>query len=623
LTERIAASDRRAAETLDSAVGKFARLTDALSDRQDHTATDLAQRIRQSEERTAKLLDEAREKLEQQAQDFQRKAMREAALREAERAAAPPPPPSYAVEPYAPPPAASFPESDEIVSPAPDPFRSMSRAGMLSPSASPAAAVAPLYADLAPPAETFHPAAIPTIDEPPMGAMQGLGSLSSFEANPFDPDDDFQAPTSGSPIYGPPPMSIETAPPPPLADALVSEPEEEPLVDFSVRDFVAAPEPERPSSTRDMLDQARAAAKRASGGRDSFKPTAIPAPGLEGAPGKPFGISFTSKAKKTGGGSTLRTVGLASVWACAITSAAVGAYSLAVKDSGGPSHGSLADAPTAATPAADDRQTPAANPQLAVALAPTPAPSAAAAASKPNVAASAGPISKTAAALDADVKSSTAVARPSDRDPAASAVGVSEKAVASSETARSLYDDSVRKIEAGDAGALNDLKRAANLGFAPAQFYLGRIYEAGAAGVPKDMSEARRWTQRAAQGGDPAAMYNLASYLYAGDGGPKDPAGAVEWFRKAAERGVVNSQYNLAQLYETGHGVTQNLAEAYKWYLVAAASGDPESKANVQLLKAQLPADVRATAERSAAAFHSQLDVPAHMAAAPGAPLPH
>jgi localization factor PodJL len=197
-----------------------------------------------------------------------------------------------------------------------------------------------------------------------------------------------------------------------------------------------------------------------------------------------------------------------------------------------------------------------------------------------------------------------------------------EKASAPLDTARSLYDDSVHRIESGDSGAVSDLKRAANLGFAPAQFYLGRLYEAGAAGLTKDMGEARRWTLRAAQGGDSAAMYNLASYLYAGDGGPKDPAGAVDWFRKAAEHGVVNGQYNLAQLYETGHGVAKNLPEAYKWYLVAAAAGDPEAKANVQTLKSQLSPDARASAERAATALHSQFDGPAHMAAMPNVSPP-
>jgi localization factor PodJL len=386
-----------------------------------------------------------------------------------------------------------------------------------------------------------------------------------------------------------------------------------------------------------MLDQARAAAKRASGGRDSFKPSAIPAPAFDGGESKPFGVSFNSKTKKSGGGSTLRTVGLASVWACAITSAAVGAYSLAVKDGGGQTRGPVAEAPTAATPPVEEAAADTGKPQLAVALA-SPAPTSPAATSDPATSAaslttSAGPVSKTAAALAAGAKPVATTARLGPKAPTPAkpkgpaptevrATAVVDKAASPLETARSLYDDSVHKIEAGDVSAVNDLKRAANLGFAPAQFYLGRLYEAGAAGLTKNMTEARRWTLQAAQGGDPAAMYNLASYLYAGDGGPKDAAGAVEWFRKAAERGVVNSQYNLAQLYETGHGVAKNLPEAYKWYLVAAAAGDPESKANVQTLKAQVPADARATAERAAAALHSQLEGPSHVAAASSAVPP-
>ncbi len=627
LTERIAASDKRSAEAMDAVAGKFTRVADALSERQDHTATDLSNRIRQSEDRTAKLLGDAREKLEQQIQDLQRKTSRETALRAAETAVAPPPP-SYLGDAQAPPfqPAnvagagfagAGFAGAGAMA----DPFSAA------TPSAPPTTPRADFVAAAAPP-----PMDSRLIDEPMMGATRLGGPSAQFEANPFDPDDDFQAPTPGSTVFGPPPMRFEPAdpPPPPTAEAAAPPLVEEPFGAFSVRDFAAAPEPAPPTSTRDMLDQARAAAKRASGGRDSFKPSAIPAPPFDGAASKPFGMSFTGKAKKPGGGgSTLRTVGLASVWACAITSAAVGAYSLAVKDDGGPSHGPVAEAPTAATPPAVGPETGAAKPQLAVALAPAPtsSPSGAtsqATASAPGALTAAGPVSKTAAALSSHIKPATASPAQKTPLPASPALAVaSEKAVNPSDTARSLYDDSVRRIEAGEIGAVNDLKRAANLGFAPAQFYLGRLYDAGAAGVPKDMTEARRWTQRAAQGGDPAAMYNLASYLYAGDGGPKDAAGAAEWFRKAAERGVVNSQYNLAQLYETGHGVAKNLAEAYKWYLVAAAAGDADSKANVQTLKSQLPADARATAERAAAALHAQLQGPSQVAAMPSVAAPH
>jgi localization factor PodJL len=611
LTERIAASDRRAAESLDSAAAKFARLTDTLSNRQDQTATELANRIRQSEERTAKLLDGAREKLEQQAQELQKKTIREAALH-----AAPPPAAHPTFQP------ADFPAPG---GPAADPFASPARGRASEPSANhddPFAAPRP-----GPPPipEAPLPLEAPMLEDSFIGAMRTKETLSSLDTNPFDPDDDFQAAPSGSAVFGPPPMSFAAAPP--------ASPAPEAFGELSEPAFAPAGEagPARPMSTREMLEQARAAAKRAAGGRDGLKPSAIAAPAFEGGERKPFGASFNSNTKKAGGGATLRTVGLASVWACAITSAAVGAYSLAVKDSGGQSHGSVAEAPTAATPPVEDAQADKVKPQLAVALASSTPASSDPAMSAAGIQTSAGPVSKTAAALEAGVKPATAslgvtapapVKTQGGGPAAASAPAAGAKDASPLETARSLYDDSVHKIEAGDTSAVNDLKRAANLGFAPAQFYLGRLYEAGAAGLVKDMTEARRWTQRAAQGGDSAAMYNLASYLYAGDGGPKDPAGAVEWFRKAAERGVVNSQYNLAQLYETGHGVTKNLPEAYKWYLVAAAAGDPESKANLQTLKSQVPADARATAERAAAALHSQLEGPSHVAAAPSAASP-
>jgi localization factor PodJL len=643
LTERIAASDKRSAESLDAAAAKFARLTDTLSDRHDHTATELTNRIRQSEERTAKLLDDAREKLEQQTEDLQRKTMREAALR---AAAAPAGEVAYAIEAPAPTfQPAGFPASDHtadwadepISGPAADPFASHAGGRAAARSSSHDDPFAAGRADFRPAPEAPRPLEAPMLDDAFIGAMRTSEPLSSLDTNPFDPDDDFQAPPSGSTLFGPPPMSFEPAAhaPPPGAETAPLLPDS--FEEFSVRDFMPtqASEPERPISTRDMLDQARAAAKRAAGGRDSFKPSAIAAPAFEGGERKPFGVSFNSKTKKAGGGSTLRTVGLASVWACAITSAAVGAYSLAVKDGGGQSHGPVAEAPTAAPPPAEDAEAQTTKPQLAVALASPPAASPMASPAPGTSAASpiaaAGPVSKTAAALDAGVKPATASLSAKAPAPSKlqgskpaelSATAAGEKSPSAMETARSLYDDSVRKVEAGDTSAVNDLKRAANLGFAPAQFYLGRLYEAGAAGLTKDMTQARLWTQRAAQGGDPAAMYNLASYMYAGDGGPKDPAGAVDWFRKSADLGVVNSQYNLAQLYETGHGVTKNLAEAYKWYLVAAAAGDPESQANVQTLKSQVPADTRATAERAAAALHNQLAGSSHVAAAPSAAPP-
>jgi localization factor PodJL len=365
-----------------------------------------------------------------------------------------------------------------------------------------------------------------------------------------------------------------------------------------------------------MIEQARAATRRAAaGGKDQSRPPGVPVPPLESElDDKPFGAAFGQKRKKDNGGSTLRTMALASGWACALTAAGYGAYALAVHDGASPPKPQIAD--LAETPTAAPPMTPNGEPkaqQAAVAL--TSAPSATSTASiTPEPAA--GPISAAATGSSTvATPTKTLSTQPSKQVAPTQTASVDAKANPT-ENARSLYDKAVRQVEAGDKAGLANLKRAANLGYAPAQFYLARLYDAGNGGVSKDIVEARRLTALAAQGGDPSAMYNYASYLYNGDGGAKDPTSAVVWFRKAAEQGIVNSQYNLAQLYETGHGVAQNLGEAYKWYLVAASAGDTQAKENADSLRRTLPANVRATEEAAAASLHMRATSGAHVASA-------
>ena len=166
-----------------------------------------------------------------------------------------------------------------------------------------------------------------------------------------------------------------------------------------------------------------------------------------------------------------------------------------------------------------------------------------------------------------------------------------------------LYADAVRRIEAHDTSALGDLRKDANLGYGPAQFYLAKLYETGESGLPKDVAAARLWTQRAADNGERKAMHNLGLYYFEGTGGTKNLATAAQWFGKAANLGLVDSQYNLARLYEGGFGVPQSQSDAYKWYLIASRSGDAESRNAADRLKALLPAASARSAETSAAAF--------------------
>jgi localization factor PodJL len=624
LTERLASSDRRSAEALDEVADKVGKLSEGLTRQQEAHSSDLSDRIRQSEERTARLLDEARARLDE-------------SLAEAQKRAQPAPynpylaagyPTAYPATPLpeaAPaPPQASFADAFHT-EPAAGPAANADPFGLPEPTFAPhpAEPAVDLAADVPPVAQ------MPLAPQPPAHAAEPaafpadvFSEHSAFEDadfSAFDAADDFEAFTPAEPVGRHEPHAAAAAAPASFDDDVHTDfhpdfhddfglahedstteaahdaaPEPAPSLGFSVRDFQpTTAEPAPHSSTRDMIEAARAAARRAAGSREP-SPAGVAIPPLETLPpsgNKPFGMTFLGRKKKDSGGPTLRTMILASSWAAAITAATVGAYHISHDGVGGnavarPQLADLPKAPTAASPPAAPAAAAAATPQLAVAMAPSFA-----------TAAPAAPSAK-AGAPDASAEAGSTTVQ----------------------TSRALYDGAVQRIEAGDLSGVTALRRAANLGYGPAQFYLGRLYEAGGGGVTKDLTEARRWTERAAQSGESTAMYNLASYLYAGEGGPKDPAAAAAWFHRAADRGVVNSQFNLAQLYEKGYGVPLNPAEAYKWYLVAAAAGDPEAKASAEALRRKLSPEAQSTAERSAAILHAQTHSPAMSASRTQAP---
>jgi localization factor PodJL len=143
---------------------------------------------------------------------------------------------------------------------------------------------------------------------------------------------------------------------------------------------------------------------------------------------------------------------------------------------------------------------------------------------------------------------------------------------------------------------------AAKAGLAPAQYRLGVLYERGE-GIAKDHVKARDWYARAAELGNVKAMHNLAVAVSGTKDEKPNYALASRWFAAAAERGLADSQYNLGILTEHGLGTRKNLMEAYKWFALAAASGDAEAMKHRDLVKAQMPAEVVAVADKTIAAW--------------------
>lgn len=332
-------------------------------------------------------------------------------------------------------------------------------------------------------------------------------------------------------------------------DAFVPIPEpEEDLFGLDQPEPPAGAEVTRALSTREVIEQARAAAR-----------AAAPAPGVEGlqvkakaswrAGGKPAG--FFGLRPKRAPNSTLQTAIMVAGGAAFLSVGAAGVVLMQ-----GPP-----ERPAAEVAQVEDAQAP----RAAVALAPN----------------AIGPVTPAAAPVTS-----------SPRPPAQLA-----------DALLTAYASAVKGVEAGEPGALARLKAIAEAGHPPAQFYLGKLYETGEHGVKQNLVEARRWTERAAEGGDAAAMHNLALFAFRGEGGPQDLAAAARWFRAAAEQGIVDSQYNLGLLYQSGSGVAADPVQAYAWFAIAGSGGDAQARANARALAVRLSPQQRAAGDQIIGAY--------------------
>ncbi len=612
LAERISNSERRSAQAIDDVGEQVARVTERISQRHERTTGELADRIRQSEERTAKLLEEAREKLDKLSADSQRRLpdsrrnafdADEGLFVEDDFPPFQPPPPAEGAfaaaayrqvvssqVSYSPTPASAviaqgwdrdpetdaFSEEDFVAAdaylaephvaaiaelPISEPELGVDVIDdLLEAHAEPAELVQPDHAEAAPEHTDVELAHAELDDAEP---------LAPFD---FHEDEPVAAAAESEELFEEPLLSLETPAevPASLFVADLETAQAEPLFDPSLSDpslsepslaipemAAAAPfaEPEaRPLTTREAVERARAAA-RAAAQPARVAPTLVQANEDSVFTGAAFGRRDKPRTD------IRPMIGFSIAAAFVVT--AFGGYVLVQDRSQSDLSQSLATALNAAkqrlgvtAPAA-----PHVGPQLAVAMAPKP--------------------------IDQQGAGIAPAADPAAGDMA------------------QVYSAAIARIEAKDNTGVADLRRAANLGYAPAQFYLGKLYDAGGGGLKKDPSEGRRWTERAAEGGDRKAMHNLGLAYFEGTAGPLNRAIAVQWFQKAAELGVIDSQVNLARIYEGGFGVAQNPAEAYKWYLIAGKLGDGESRTSATRIRDTLSADARTAAERAAAGFRS------------------
>jgi localization factor PodJL len=162
------------------------------------------------------------------------------------------------------------------------------------------------------------------------------------------------------------------------------------------------------------------------------------------------------------------------------------------------------------------------------------------------------------------------------------------------------------------------LELAANQGLPIAQYRYAALYEKGT-GVARDFAQARAWYLKAANAGNARAMHNLA-VLTAQDAGAGKPdyAQAAQWFRRAADFGIRDSQYNLGVLYGRGLGVPQELGNSWLWFSLASRQGDTDAAKKRDEVQAKMDATQLAAATKALAEFKPRpLDSSANDAPAP------
>lgn len=126
------------------------------------------------------------------------------------------------------------------------------------------------------------------------------------------------------------------------------------------------------------------------------------------------------------------------------------------------------------------------------------------------------------------------------------------------------------------------VQKAADKGDPAAIYMLGMFYDRmWTYGFPdKSVDKARELYVRAAELGQPNAIYALAMhYLEELGKFPKDYAEGLRWSLKGAEMNSRSAMFNVGYIYREGLGVPPDPEQAERWFAKSRNAGDPEKVA--------------------------------------------
>ena len=136
-----------------------------------------------------------------------------------------------------------------------------------------------------------------------------------------------------------------------------------------------------------------------------------------------------------------------------------------------------------------------------------------------------------------------------------------------------LIEQAWTAIETGDyETAVPLLQKAADLGDATGQLWLGNCCSAGL-GIQQDDKEAAKYYQLAADQGNANAQFNLGFAYYVGQGVDPDYDEAFRLFQLAADQGFPVAMFAVGDCYCLGTGVGKDLGAAAEWYRKALNAG--------------------------------------------------
>lgn len=143
-------------------------------------------------------------------------------------------------------------------------------------------------------------------------------------------------------------------------------------------------------------------------------------------------------------------------------------------------------------------------------------------------------------------------------------------------------------VFADEAYAAQLYTKAADLGHVEANARLGKAYEFGELGCPKDAALSIHFYTGAAERGHAESQMALCAWYMVGVGGvlEKDESEAYEWAKRAAAQGLAKAQYTLGYFTEMGIGCRRDPLEANVMYVSAADQGEERAKHRIAAIRA-------------------------------------